>query len=148
MDPVRCKDGHLNDPYPDNGLCIVCRKWLPGNKMGFGGKVDAREAKGGAIEKRKSLKKKTKELLESLGVSWAKSPEYLKMMSETAARSGNTKDMEFLLQQVGELKAKPKSTEDVGEAEVVVYVTAKTAEHLEETLGVLDSISRDRSKDL
>lgn len=116
--------------------------------MGFGGKVDAREAKGGAIEKRKSLKKKTKELLESLGVSWAKSPEYLKMMSETAARSGNTKDMEFLLQQVGELKAKPKSTEDVGEAEVVVYVTAKTAEHLEETLGVLDSISRDRSKDL
>lgn len=137
MDPVECTKGHINDPYPESGLCVVCGAWLPGNTRGW--KKGNKEGSS-AAERKKALKAKARELLKDLGFDWKDAPSHLRMIAETATRSTNSKDMEFLLQQVGELKAKPKSAEDTVEAEIVVNVDMKA---MGETLKVLDALSRD-----
>ena len=139
MDPVECKNGHVNDPYPENGQCVVCSMWLPGNKNIFK-KEHTGEASTSRAAHKRALLAKAKELLEDLKVEWKEAPKHLRMIAETATRTSNSKDMEFLLQQVGELKAKPKSAEEFAEAEIVVNVDMKA---MGETLKVLDGLSRD-----
>jgi hypothetical protein len=129
MDPVECNQGHLNDPYPDNGLCVVCGKWMPGNKNRFD-KQKAGELSAGHITKKKHLKQKAKDLLKDLDFKWKDAPKHLQMIAETAAKTGNTKDMEFLLQQVGQLTAKPRPSEEVEDTVVEIHVSDKLLESL------------------
>ncbi len=39
--PIECNKGHINDPYPENGKCVVCSTFLPGNPY----KLDSEKAK-------------------------------------------------------------------------------------------------------
>ena len=139
MDPVECKNGHINDPYPEGGQCVVCRLWLPGNKN-IWKEENTGEGNTSKADRKKALKAKARNLLKDLGFEWGDAPSHLRMIAETATRTSNSKDMEFLLQQVGELKAKPKSAEDTVEAEIVVSVDMKA---MGDTLKVLDALSRD-----
>jgi len=136
MDPVECNNGHLNDPYPESGNCVVCGNFLPGNDKRFS-KESRAAINPGITAKKRGLEKKSREVLESLGIKWSEAPKYLQMMSETAAKSGNMKDMEFLLQQVGELKARPKSSEEVESTIVEVHISDAVIKSLE----TLDEIS-------
>ena len=117
----------------------MCGAWLPGNKNRWS-KENIGEANTSKSAHKKALKTKARDLLKGLNVEWGEAPTHLRMIAETAARSTNIKDMEFLLQQVGELRAKPKSAEDVLEAEIVVNVDMKA---MGDTLKVLDALSRD-----
>ena len=138
MDPVECTKGHWNDPYPENGLCVVCGSWLPGNKNRFD-KAEAGNLKTAAAARKRGLKQKAKDLLEGMGIKWNEAPKHLQMISETAAKTGNTKDMEFLLQQVGQLTAKPRPAEEVEDTVVEIHVSDALLESLEQ----LRALSKD-----
>ncbi len=140
-DPVECKVcGTFNDPYPETGRCVGCSKWLKGNKSGF----DSETAKQ-AQDARKSLTKSQKEIarkiLKDEGVSWKSATEGLRQLAKQFAKTGNIKTYELILQQLDKLKAKPKSSEDAPDAEIVVYLTSDTVENLAKSLEVLDELS-------
>jgi hypothetical protein len=135
-EPVECKDGHINDPYPENGRCIVCGKWLPGNSSAY----DAETAKTHAARKRnqkKMLDEQAKLLIKEAGFPVYKdAPMHLRMAAETATRTRNMKDLEFFTQQTKQLTAKPKGSEDIKTATIEVFVSDKLLEslrHLEDT---------------
>ena len=143
MNPVDCVNGHHNDPYPENGLCVVCGKWLPGNKNRFDSEKSG-EMFTSKTAMQKNLRQKARDLIEGVELDPDDVPKHIQMMAETAAKSKNMKDMEFFLQQVGQLTAKPKAAEEV-EATVIEVVVSDA---LLESLEVLSGISRDRSRDL
>ena len=112
LEPVECNNGHVNDPYPENGKCVVCGNFLPGNPNRFD-----REKSGGMNTSKhamaRNLKQKARDLIEGVGLDPFDVPKHITMMADTTAKTGNSKDMEFFLQQTGLLTAKPKAAEEV-----------------------------------
>ncbi len=144
-EPIECKLGHINDPYPENGRCIVCGKFLPGNESGF----DSETAKTHAARKRnqqKILDEQAKALIKEAGFDvYKEAPMHLRMAAETAVRTRNMKDLEFFTQQTKQLTAKPKGAEDIKTATIEVFVSDKLLEslrHLEDTRDRPEEIQR------
>jgi len=141
-DPVKCKScGLLNDPYPETGRCIGCSRWLKGNKSRFNSETRrswGRDAKSATLSQKEIAHK----ILKDEGIGWNSATEGLRQLAIQFAKTGHIKTYELILQQLDRLKARPKSSEDVVEAEIVVYLTSDTVENLEKSLEVLDEITQ------
>ena len=136
---VTCSRGHENTPYPENGRCVVCQTYLPGNPDAL------------TSEKAKEINEKTKEgtraqrevarrLLSDEGIEWAAATEGLRQLAFRYAKDGNNRTLELLLQQVGALKAKPKPGEEQTELKYEVSLTAASVDSLQQSLADLDGL--------
>ncbi len=139
--PVECSRGHPNDPYPENGKCVVCQVYLPDNKEGFKSEDMAE------INKRKAEGGKTREeiahgVLEDEGVPWDEATEGMRQLALLFAKSKNTKTYELILQQIGVLKAKPKPGEEQTELKYEVSLSAGNVEDLRRSLSDLNEALR------
>ena len=139
--PVECKHGHINDPYPENGLCVECGIWLPGNKYRLHGE-EAKNAPTRGKIRRRSQEQIAKNVLEDEGVPWKEATEGLRQLALMFAKSKNVKTLELILQQIGVLKAKPKPGEEATELKYEVSLTSGSVEDLKRSLSDLDDALR------
>ena len=139
--PVECSRGHPNDPYPENGKCVVCQVYLPDNKEGFTSEdmaeINKRKAEGG-----KTQDEIARGVLEDEGVPWDEATEGMRQLSLLFAKSKNTKTYELILQQIGVLKAKPKPGEEQTELKYEVSLSAGSVEDLKRSLSDLEAVLR------
>ena len=143
---VECSKGHVNDPYPDNGKCIVCQVYLPGNpyvlKSEDMAEINKRTAAGG-----KTREQIAHDVLEDEGIAWDDATEGMRQLALLFAKSKNVKTYELILQQIGVLKARPKP----GEMEVAVMhelsLTAGNVEALSRSLKDLKRILEREQKE-
>ena len=137
--PVTCKRGHLNDPYPENGQCAVCSCFLPGNPY----KLDSEKGKDARARGhggKKAIEASAQRILEDEGIPWDEATEGMRLLAIQFAKNGNNKTLELILQQIGVLKAKPKSAEGDTVVEYQVSLTAATVEGLKRSLADLESL--------
>ena len=140
-EPVTCnKCGHFNDPYPTKtGRCTECSGWLEKNPY-----VLQSDDMDGISEQRvlrdKEIDKRAKKYITDAGGIWAEAPAFTQDIAIRFASTKDRHDGEFLARQLKMLQAKPKSTEDFAEAEIVVNVDMGA---MGDTLKVLDALSRD-----
>ena len=136
-EPVKCNScGTVNDPYPDNGLCVKCNHFLPGNRF--------RLPPGKNLQDRKKrIKKRARQYVEDQGLKWGEIDAITQDLALRAATTKNRHDSSLLLEQLGKRKAKPKADDPNAEAEIVIVMTGETVEMLEESLGVLDKLLQD-----
>ena len=135
MDPVSCNQGHLNDPYPENGMCVVCGNFLKGNRH----RMDSKKAAELDELKKTGTKahsETARKIVEDEGFKWEEVTQTIRLLVENYVKRGNLKEMELALQQMGKLKAKPKQAEDVDETIIEVHVSDAVLESL-------DVLSRD-----
>ncbi len=139
MDPVTCAKGHLNDPYPESGRCVVCNNFLKGNRN-----IMTTEKAAELTERKKTGTKAHEEtaqkIVEGEGFKWKEVTETIRQLVLNYAKQGNLKDLELALQQMGKLRAKPKQAEEAEDIVIEVHVSDKLLESLE----VLDEISNAR----
>lgn len=137
--PVVCKRGHLNDPYPENGQCVVCSCFLPGNPY----KLDSesgKDAKAKAHGGKKAIEESAQRILEDEGIPWDEATEGMRLLAIQFAKNGNNKTLELILQQIGVLKSKPRPGESETVVEYQVSLTAPTVEGLKRSLADLESL--------
>ena len=130
---VECWRGHVNDPYPDNGMCVVCSAYLPGNTEGFKSEdmleINRRKAEGA-----KTREQIAHDVLEDEGISWEDATEGMRQLALLFAKSKNVKTYELILQQIGQLKARPKPGEADVEVKHELSLTARTVDSLSKSL--------------
>ena len=137
MDPVTCNQGHLNDPYPENGRCIVCGHFLKGNPAAIDSEK-GRELQQRQMDQKLMLEERSHHLIKEAGFDvYDEAPMHLRMAAETAVRTRNMKDLEFFTQQTKQLKAKPKGAKDIKDAIIEVFIEGdnllESLRHLEDT---------------
>lgn len=141
-EPATCKKcGTVNDPYPENGMCTECKGFLKGNPY----KLQSEDMEGIARRKttrERGIKSRAKQYIKDAELSWGETPAITQDLAIRFATTKDRHDGELLLQQLDMLKARPKSSEDYVEAEYSIELTADTVEALQESLNVLDTISR------
>ncbi len=137
--PVECSRGHPNDPYPENGKCVVCQVYLPDNKEGFKSE-DMAEINRRKAEGDKSREQVAHDVLEDEGLPWDDATEGLRQLAFMFAKSKNIKTYELILQQIGVLKAKPKPGEEATELKYEVSLTADSVDSLKRSLADLDDV--------
>ena len=121
-EPVECSQGHLNDPYPENGRCIVCGHFLPKNPMALDSEK-GRELQQRQMDQKLMLEERAHQLIKEAGFDvYEDAPMHLRMAAETAVRTRNMKDLEFFTQQTKQLTAKPKGAEDIKTATIEVFI--------------------------
>ena len=138
---AECWRGHVNDPYPENGMCTVCSAFLPGNKEGFKSE-DMAEINKRKAEGDKSREQIAKDVLEDEGLRWDDATEGLRQLAFMFAKSKNIKTYELILQQIGVLKAKPRPGEEQTELKYEVSLTADTIDSIKGRLSDLNDILR------
>lgn len=142
-DPVHCAKGHLNDPYPEDGRCVQCKIWLPGNPFktepGYGAEISEKRDL-----RREQILKRAKQYVEEAGREWDNDIDAI--LQDLAIRAVTTKDrhdMSLLLVELGKKHATPKSSEEVVAAEFSVVITGETVATIQESIDELDALSRD-----
>ena len=142
MKPATCtKCKTVNDPYPEDGLCRQCRSFLKGNPY----TLQSEDMPG--VEKRKSgrrqqIENRAKQYTTDAELKWSETPAITQDLAIRFATTKDRHDGELLLQQLDMLKARPKSSEDLVETEFSVVLTAKNVGALEQSLEVLDALTR------
>ena len=139
MPAVECARGHWNDPYPNDGKCVECGLYLPANPTALKSEdmdaINKRKAAGG-----KSVDEIAHAVLEDEGVPWKEATEGLRQLSLQFAKTRAVKTLELIYQQIGALKAKPKSAEGDTVVEYQVSLTAGTVDGLKRSLADLESL--------
>ena len=139
--PVECKQGHINDPYPENGQCVVCSTFLPGNPY----KLDSEKAKAArakGVGGEKAIEASAHMILEDEGIPWDEATEGMRLLALQFAKNGHNKTLELILQQIGVLKAKPKPGEEATELKYEITLTGATVEDLTRSLSDLEDALR------
>ena len=139
--PVECSKGHINDPYPENGQCVVCSTFLPGNPY----KLDsdtAKAARAKGVGGAQVIQDSAERILEDEGIPWDEATEGMRLLAVQFAKNGNNKTLELILQQIGVLKAKPKPGEEQTELKYEVTLTAGSLESIKRSLSDLDDALR------
>lgn len=139
--PVECKQGHINDPYPENGQCVVCSTFLPGNPY----KLDsekAKDARAKGVGGAKAIEESAHKILEDEGIPWDEATEGMRLLAMQFAKNGHNKTLELILQQIGVLKAKPKPGEEATELKYEVSLTSSNVEDLKRSLSDLEAVLR------
>ena len=141
-----CARGHWNDPYPENGQCRECNVFLPANPTAItselAGEYNRRRASGG-----KSQDEIAHSVLEDEGIKWDDATEGLRQLSLQFAKTKNVKTLELILQQIGVLKAKPKSGESEQVVEYQVALTAGSVASLKRSLADLEGMLNPSASD-
>ncbi|KKN11993.1 hypothetical protein LCGC14_1020860 [marine sediment metagenome] len=144
MDPVKCAKGHLNDPYPDTGRCVVsgCNLWLPGNKN-----IMTTEKQKETVERKKTGTKAHKETARQIvaddGFEWDDIGEGNRTLVMNWVVRNDRASYVLYLEQMRKRLAAPKASEKVEDIVIEVHVSDELLRSLE----VLN-VSRDRSQDL
>ena len=130
---VTCAKGHINDPYPEDGLCTTCHIFLPDNQA-------SAIAAGARREFTRAQKDVAKGLLEDEGISWQSATEVLKQLALSYAKTQHNKTLELMLQQIGTLRARPKPGEEQTVTEYQVTLSADTVDSLARSLAVVQGL--------
>ena len=142
MEPATCTQCKtVNDPYPEDGLCKQCRGFLKGNPYTLQSKDMAGVARNKTAREVK-IKNRAKQYTTDAELKWSETPAITQDLAIRFATTKDRHDGELLLQQLDMLKARPKSSEDLVETEFSVVLTAKNVEALEQSLEVLDGLTR------
>ena len=138
---VTCSRGHENTPYPENGRCVVCQTYLPGNPSALTSER-AKEINERSKEGTRAQREIARRLIEDKGTKWADAPEEVRQLALQYAKTGNNRTLELFLQQIGVLKAKPKPGEEQTELKYEVSLTADTIDSIKGSLSDLNDILR------
>ena len=137
--PAECSRGHVNDPYPDNGKCVVCQVYLPNNPYALTSErmpeINRRKAEGD-----KTREEIAHDVLEDEGIPWDEATEGMRQLALLFAKSKNVKTYELILQQIGVLKARPKPGETEVEVKHELSLTAPSVDSLSKSLDDLKRI--------
>ena len=133
QEPVKCSAGHVNDPYPSSGMCVVCNNYLPGNEA-------ASSTRGKNLIFTKDQKDVAKRLLEGEGIKWPSAPETLRQLALGYAKTGQLRALEMMMGQIGTLRARPKPGEEVREEIYNIHLTSNTVENLHRSLHDLNEL--------
>ena len=124
MEPVECARGHMNDPYPEDGKCVECHIFLPGNPDAIYDAERARELNEHKTAHEQNREKRAKKYIEEAGGTWEKTDAIMQDLAIRYATTLNRHDGELLLKQLERLKAPPRLKEELAADEIINEFTA------------------------
>ena len=137
MDPVTCGRGHLNDPYPESGRCVVCGNFLKGNRN-----IITTEKQKEYRERKKTGTKAhgetARQIVKDDGFEWDDIGEGNRTLVMNWVVRNDRASYVLYLEQMRKRLAAPKASEEVEATVIEVHVSDALIESLE----VL-SVSRD-----
>lgn len=136
MDPVSCKNGHLNDPYPESGRCVVCNNYLPGNRDRYDSKKGS-AARMSQVTKEKTHLETARRIVADDGFEWDDIGEGNRTLVMRWVTVNDFSAYKLYLDQVKKRMAPPKATEETEDTVIEVHVSEAVLESLE----VLSEIS-------
>lgn len=138
MDPVNCNQGHLNDPYPDNGRCVVCGNFLKGNRNIM---TTEKQKELTAFKKTgtKAHRETAHQIVSDDGFEWDDIGEGNRTLVMNWVTRNDRASYVLYLEQMRKRQAAPKATEEVEATVVEIHVSDALLESLEQ----LREISRD-----
>ncbi|KKN56372.1 hypothetical protein LCGC14_0572830 [marine sediment metagenome] len=130
MDPVSCKKGHLNDPYPESGRCGICNNYLPGNRDRFDSKR-ASASRNLQTTGEKANLETAMLIVEDDGFKWDEIGEGNRTLVTRWVEAKDRPAYELYLEQMKRRQARPKATEETEDTVIEVHVSDALLESLE-----------------
>ena len=144
--PVECKNcGHFNDPYPENGLCVECSKFLKGNPHALQSS-DMPDVHNRQNTRRRAIKNRAKQYVEEAGLKWSTVGALTQDLAVRAATTHDRHDSTLLAEQLEIRKPRPQSGEAPDITNIDIHISDELADSLRDLKEI--EISRDRPSDV
>lgn len=130
MDPVECKKGHLNDPYPESGRCVVCNNYLEGNRDRFDSEKGA-GARQIQVTKEKANLETAKRIVADDGFEWDEIGEGNRTLVMNWVEKSDRPSYVLYLEQMEKRMAAPRPVEKAEDTVIEVHVSDNLLKSLE-----------------
>lgn len=131
MKPVECNNGHLNDPYPDTGRCVVCNDWMPGNRHRFDSKKGAASRQRQVTGEKANLET-AKRIVADDGFEWGEIGEGNRTLVMNWVANNDRPSYVLYLEQMEKRMAAPRPIEKAEDTVNEVHVSDELLKSLEQ----------------
>ena len=131
MDPVECANGHLNDPYPESGRCVICNNFLKGNRHRLDSKKASAYRKLQVTGEVANLETAML-IVEDDGFEWDEIGEGNRTLVMRWVEAKDRPAYELYLEQMKRRQARPKATEETEDTVIEVHVPEAVLKSLED----------------